>query len=145
MIRKQHLGVYCVIFSPENELALIRKKRGPYTGLLDLPGGTIAYGEDLEAALHREVFEETGLKLDQIVLRNAMAFNYEYEEGDAPANLFHIAIIYEGTISQKQPLAPTINDLDAAAADWVPLGKLEEHIVSPLVWNVLARWEHTGF
>lgn len=145
MIRKQHLGVYCVIFSPENEMALIRKKRGPYTGLLDLPGGAIEYSEDVENALHREIYEETGLKLDQVILRNVISFNFEYEEEGVPANLFHIAIIYEAGLSEKLPLTPIVKDLDADAADWVPLGEIEEDVVSPLVWNVLARWEHSGF
>jgi len=145
MIRKKHLGVYCVIFSPENELALIHKKRGPYTGLLDLPGGSIEYGEDVENALHREIYEETGLILDQVILRNVISFNFKFEEEGDPANLFHLAIIYEASLPEKKPLTPTVADLDAEAASWVPLRKLEEGVVSPLVWNVLARWEHSGF
>jgi 8-oxo-dGTP diphosphatase len=33
-------------------------------GLWDLPGGTIRFGESIESALNREVFEETGLKIE---------------------------------------------------------------------------------
>lgn len=145
MNKKQHLGVYCLIFSPENELALIKKKRGPYTGLLDLPGGSIEYGEDVEAALKREITEETGLILEKYLLRNAISFNFEYQIAGQPHNLFHIGIIYEGMVEKKQNLKPTTEELDASEAMWVPLGALEEDMVSPLVWNVLARWEHSGF
>ncbi len=145
MIKKQHLGVYCLIFSPDNELALIHKKRGPYTGLLDLPGGSIEYGEDVEEALRREVLEETGLTVEGLSLRNAISFNFEYQEEEQPCNLFHIGIIYEGSVDKKEQLRPTVTDLDASDAEWIPLGALEEDKVSPLLWNVLARWEHSGF
>jgi 8-oxo-dGTP pyrophosphatase MutT (NUDIX family) len=145
MIKKQHLGVYCVIFSPENEMALIEKSRGPYTGLLDLPGGSIEYGEDIEEALKRELMEELGLSLDSYILKNTISFNFEYEEEGQQCNLFHIAIIYEAQLQDKPELKPTVHDLDASGAKWVPLGQLEEEVVSPLVWNVLARWEHSGF
>lgn len=145
MIQKKHLGVYCVIFSPDNEMALIEKSRGPYTGKLDLPGGSIEYGEAIEKALEREIREETGLEMESHLLRNVISFNYEYEEDEQPCNLFHIAIIYEGLLKEKQTLKPTVANLDASAAKWVPLGQLEEDVVSPLVWNVLAKWEHSGF
>ncbi|KAA3630393.1 MAG: NUDIX domain-containing protein [Bacteroidetes bacterium] len=145
MVKKQHLGVYCLIFSPENELALIHKKRGPYTGLLDLPGGSIEYGEEVEEALKREILEETGLALERFSLRNVISFNHEYQEQELAHNLFHIAIIYEGVVDEKEQLKPTVSDLDASDAEWVPLGALEQDKVSPLLWNVLARWEHSGF
>lgn len=145
MVKKQHLGVYCLIFSPENELALIHKKRGPYTGLLDLPGGSIEYGEDVEEALKREILEETGLEPERFSLRNVISFNHKYQEGDQACNLFHIGIIYEGVVGEKKQLRPTVSGLDASDAEWVPLGALEEDKVSPLLWNVLARWEHSGF
>jgi 8-oxo-dGTP diphosphatase len=40
----QHVGVYGVLVKNES-LLLVRKSRGPYIGLFDLPGGKIEHGE----------------------------------------------------------------------------------------------------
>jgi 8-oxo-dGTP diphosphatase len=37
-----------------------------YSGLLEIPGGRIQLGEDIQTALRREVEEETGLKIDEM-------------------------------------------------------------------------------
>jgi 8-oxo-dGTP diphosphatase len=42
---------------------LIRRKNSPYKGHWALPGGFVEYGETVEAAVIREVKEETGLEI----------------------------------------------------------------------------------
>ena len=54
-----HFGVYGVVIQ-ESRLLTVRKARGPYTGLLDLPGGSPNPGETRDEALIRELREETG-------------------------------------------------------------------------------------
>lgn len=55
-----HVGIYGVI-TKDDSILVIRKSRGPYKGLFDLPGGRPLHGEPLEQALKREVAEETGI------------------------------------------------------------------------------------
>ena len=57
-----HLGIYGLVLK-HNSILLVHKARGPYTGLLDLPGGKPLHGEPLDDALAREVNEETGIKM----------------------------------------------------------------------------------
>ena len=61
-ITKTHFGVYG-IFKEDKKILLIKKARGPYTGLYDLPGGSQEAGESFEETLKREFLEETGLTL----------------------------------------------------------------------------------
>jgi ADP-ribose pyrophosphatase YjhB (NUDIX family) len=48
----------------DNKVLLVRRARSPAKGFYSLPGGRVEFGESLHAALHREVDEETGLKID---------------------------------------------------------------------------------
>ena len=57
------VGVGGVIVE-EGKVLLIRRKYEPLKGHWSLPGGMVEIGETLEAALARELLEETGLAVD---------------------------------------------------------------------------------
>ena len=61
------LAVSAAIFRDDNIL-LVRRARSPGKGFYSLPGGRVEFGESLHTALHREVDEETGLKIEIIGL-----------------------------------------------------------------------------
>ena len=48
----------------DRKVVLIRRKYEPLKGHWSLPGGMVEIGETLEAALTREMLEETGLAVD---------------------------------------------------------------------------------
>ena len=56
------LGVGALIFDG-NRILLVERGNPPLAGYWSLPGGCVEAGEQLEAALVREVFEETGLRV----------------------------------------------------------------------------------
>jgi 8-oxo-dGTP diphosphatase len=64
-LHPQHpqLAVSGAIFR-DDKVLLVRRARSPGKGLYSLPGGRVEFGESVHAALHREVDEETGLKID---------------------------------------------------------------------------------
>jgi 8-oxo-dGTP diphosphatase len=57
------VGVGGVIVD-DGKVVLIRRRYEPLKGHWSLPGGTVELGETLEAALAREMLEETGLDVD---------------------------------------------------------------------------------
>ena len=61
------LAVSAAIFR-DDRILLVRRARSPAKGFYSLPGGRVEFGETLHAALHREVDEETGLKIEIIGL-----------------------------------------------------------------------------
>jgi 8-oxo-dGTP diphosphatase len=61
------LAVSAAIFR-DDKILLVRRARSPAKGFYSLPGGRVEFGETLHAALHREVDEETALKIQIIGL-----------------------------------------------------------------------------
>ena len=61
------LAVSAAIFR-DGKILLVRRAGAPARGLYSLPGGRVEFGESLHAALHREVAEETALKIEIIGL-----------------------------------------------------------------------------
>ncbi len=61
------LAVSAAIFR-DGKILLVRRARFPAKGFYTLPGGRVEFGETLHAALHREVGEETALKIEIVDL-----------------------------------------------------------------------------
>lgn len=61
------LAVSAAIFRDDRVL-LVRRARSPARGFYSFPGGRVEFGETLHAALHREVDEETALRIDIVGL-----------------------------------------------------------------------------
>jgi 8-oxo-dGTP diphosphatase len=57
------LAVSAAIFR-DGKILLVRRARFPAKGVYSLPGGRVEIGETVHAALHREVKEETALKIE---------------------------------------------------------------------------------
>jgi ADP-ribose pyrophosphatase YjhB (NUDIX family) len=57
------LAVSAAIFR-NDKILLVRRAGSPARGFYSLPGGRVEFGETLHTALHREIAEETGLKIE---------------------------------------------------------------------------------
>ena len=60
---RPQLAVSAAIFR-DGKVLLVRRARSPAKGFYSLPGGRVEFGESLHTALHREVDEETGLRIE---------------------------------------------------------------------------------
>jgi ADP-ribose pyrophosphatase YjhB (NUDIX family) len=65
--RHPQLAVSAAIFSA-GQVLLVRRARSPARGFWSLPGGRVEFGETLHAALHREIDEETALRIEIVGL-----------------------------------------------------------------------------
>jgi ADP-ribose pyrophosphatase YjhB (NUDIX family) len=61
------LAVSAAIFR-DDKILLVRRARAPAKGFYSLPGGRVEFGESLQTALHREVEQETALKIEIVGL-----------------------------------------------------------------------------
>lgn len=138
----RHIGVYgvCIV---DGHVLLVHKARGPYTGLLDLPGGGIEFGEAPEAALRREFIEETGIIIDTPLLLCVSSNQVHYVASDGvPEELHHFGLIYSVSVAPHEQIGhdsgmilPAIKSLpdgqDSGGAIWIPLNSLDTDTLTP--------------
>jgi 8-oxo-dGTP diphosphatase len=95
-------------------ILLVRRARPPFRGYWALPGGFVELRETVEAALHRELREETGLN----GTAGAIVGVYSGPDRDPRKPTTTIAFLVRGRGGR-----PNAGD-DAERAQWVPLGEL---------------------
>jgi ADP-ribose pyrophosphatase YjhB (NUDIX family) len=72
------IPVVVVIVPVDDGVLLIRRNVEPRSGLLALPGGYVDLGETWQAAGAREVYEETGLRVDAAALSAFQVHSGDY-------------------------------------------------------------------
>ena len=89
----KQIGAYGLILK-DNKILLINKVGGPYDGKLDLPGGTIEWGETPESALIRELEEEVGINIIEYEIFDGDAVTIEWMHKNKIEQIHHIGFFY---------------------------------------------------
>jgi len=133
---------------PAPEILLIQRGHEPFKGRWALPGGFVEIDEPIEAAVHREVAEETGLS--GVPFFSAGTFG---KPGRDPRGRT-ISVLFVGTIPlQLHPTARAGDD--ARNAQWFSLEQIPElafdHAdlihqgMATLAADAIHRWRVLGF
>ena len=139
LITKTHFGVDGRIVK-NGKILLIRKARGPYTGLYDLPGGSQEEGESYLETLTREIMEETGcevIKAENERFKSIIFSDFTVER-DEKCVLQHEAILHDVEIKGE----PKTNGdgLDSNGAVWVDIKDLTAANSTP--YALMAAHNH---
>lgn len=137
-VTRTHFGVYGVIIQ-NNKMLLIKKARGPYTGLYDLPGGGQERGESFHETLAREIKEETGCDILCSGEGNfySIIFSDFTKESGETGILQHNAMLYD--VETEGELLSTGDGLDSNGAVWVKIKELSKENATPLVLAAMKR------
>lgn len=133
-----HVGSYGVIIR-DRKIALIKKARGGYKGLYDLPGGGIEHDETPVETLHRELMEEIGVSIVKAELLDAVSKTFKWDVNDKLIqDLHHIGILYTVEIESDE-LKTDADGLDSLGGEWIDIDKVKEEDVSPFTWMALKK------
>src|SRR5262245_64117158 len=98
-----------------NAVLLIRRGKPPAQGQWSIPGGRVALGETLEAAVVRELREEVAMDIRPVSVGKVMDRIYRDSEGRVTYH--YVVIDYVCEAGHGEPLAGS----DAAAAGFVEI------------------------
>ena len=131
----KQLGAYGIVIS-NNKILLIKKFGGPYDDKLDLPGGTIEFGESPVEALKRELLEEVGIEVIncQLVDVDSVSFEWSFKE-DVLVKVHHTGIFFKVTDYnnevKKEVKVDDVND-DSLGADFFEIKELRKDELSAI-------------
>lgn len=128
-----HLGIYGVL-KADNTILVIKKSRGPYKNLFDLPGGKPNHGENLFEALKREFLEETNISIRKCTLINNFSFLISYQnEKNENCQFYHIALLYLIDSADINKHNPFIIEEDVYESLWINKDQISLNNSSPLL------------
>ena len=144
MKKIKHIGSYGLILDNDN-IVLIDKVGGPYNGKLDLPGGTIEFGETPEETLIRELEEEVGIKVIDYELFDGNSVNVIWNHKGELENIHHIGFFYkinnyENNIKSSINI-DSIND-DSRGAKFYNIKDLKKESLSDIAQLEIEKLEY---
>jgi ADP-ribose pyrophosphatase len=120
-----------VVFLGDSVL-MIKRDGPPHEGRWSVPGGSVEVGETVEAAVAREVLEETGVKVRPV----KVVLVHDLIERDPKGRVrFHYAI---ADILCEYVEGDPMPDSDAVNARWIPVRELHEYDVSEGALRAIA-------
>jgi 8-oxo-dGTP diphosphatase len=110
-------------------------------GVWTLPGGGIDHGEHPLVALHREVYEETGLAYTVGPLLDIGSRHFIGRAPSGQLEDFHgLRLVYAGSVPVDQP--PQVIEVGGSTdeAAWIPVGELSRISALAAVRDAFATW-----
>ncbi|GAA6526232.1 NUDIX domain-containing protein [Intrasporangium sp. DVR] len=134
----QRVAAYAVVRSDRGLLLTQYNDLTHVAGSWGLPGGGLDDGESPVEGVHREVWEETGQRIELGGLAEVQSSHWIGRAPNGVVEDFHaVRIVYRA--SCPQPTDTTVHDVGGTTADarWVPLDLLGELSLS-------APWHHVS-
>ena len=114
-------------------MLLVERGKPPLQGYWSLPGGVLEVGERLEEGIHREVLEETGLKIR--ISGVAEIFERIMRDEAGRPEYHYVLIDYLCRASGGSLCAAS----DCARAEWVPRRRLGEYRITEGTLPVIEK------
>ncbi|MEO0084668.1 MAG: NUDIX domain-containing protein [candidate division WOR-3 bacterium] len=116
-----------------NDLLLINRRNPPFCGLWGMPGGKIHYGEHLDEAVRREIWEECHIKTRWVKLCGVVTENLYLDQNEIMHYLLHIC--------QLKPISWKIESSVEGKVAWFAISRLAayRHLMIPSDFIMLKR------
>lgn len=133
-----NFGVYGIC-TKGDEVLVIKKGRGPYKGLYDLPGGRVEFGELVETALKREYEEEIGVEITAVKFIGYNEYFCKFTNDLGEEKDFHQVGLYFTVECDTTTIKKDADGHDSLGAVFIPKKKLELHNCSQIALEMIHK------
>ena len=116
-----------------SRVLLVERGKEPLKGYWSLPGGLVETGERLEAAISREVLEETGLTVKPLYL--AEIFERIMHDDEGRVEYHYVLADYVCKVMSGAPVASD----DASSVDWFRVDRLDDLLLTAGTREVIEK------
>ena len=129
---RPYVGVGVIVFR-DHEVLLIRRKKEPNKGQWSIPGGRQILGETVAEAVRRELLEETGVKVDRLLLVDVVDAIIPDVEGKIKYHYTLVDYMGQWQSGESRP-----GD-DAKEVRWVRLNQLSSYSLLEKTMNIIQK------
>lgn len=137
-VKSTHVGAYGFIIK-DDCIALIKKARGGYKGMLDIPGGGIEHDETPSDALKRELMEEAGVTVNNFELIDVTSRTFKWQMyEDTIEDLHHIGVLYKVDVFEDE-VKSEADGIDSAGCNFYKINELDKEQLTPFAIDGLIK------
>ena len=127
-----YVGVGVIVFR-DQEVLLVKRNKDPNKGHWSIPGGRQMLGETLAEAAQRELLEETGVKVDQLLLVDVVDAIIPDVEGKIKYHYTLVDYMGQWLSGESRP-----GD-DAQEVRWVLLNEISAYSLLEKTMNIIQK------
>ena len=129
---RPYVGVGVIVFR-DKDVLLVKRNKDPNKGFWSIPGGKQILGETLVEAAQRELFEETGVRVDSLLLVDVADSIISDAEGKIK---YHYTLVdYMGHWYSGNSRAGD----DAQEVRWVHMNELSSYSLLEKTMNIIHK------
>jgi len=129
---RPYVGVGTIVFR-DQEVLLVKRNKEPYKGQWSIPGGRQMIGETAAEAAKRELLEETGVKVNKLLLVDVVDAIIPDVEGKIEYHYTLVDYMGQWQSGESRP-----GD-DAQEVKWVRLNELSSYSLLEKTMNIIQK------
>ena len=129
---RPYVGVGVIVFC-DKEVLLVQRNKEPNKGHWSIPGGRQMLGETAAEAARRELLEETGVKVDQLLLVDVVDAIIPDVEGKIKYHYTLVDYMGQWQSGESRP-----GD-DAQEVRWVRLNEISSYSLLEKTMNIIQK------
>ncbi len=133
-----NFGVYGIC-TKGDQVLVIKKGRGPYKGLYDLPGGRIEFGEHVEIALKREFEEEVSVEVTALNFIGYNEYFCKFTNDLNEVKDFQHVGLYFSVECDSSKIKTDADGHDSLGALFIPVQNLNLQNCSQIAFEMIQR------
>ncbi|WP_425214402.1 NUDIX domain-containing protein [Tumidithrix helvetica] len=132
-------------FVDADEVLLIHQMTLPEIDCWDLPGGGLEPNETVLEGLHREIQEETGIAVFDVLQLLAVTDSFFPDPLISGGVLHNVNIIYQCSVDRQScVLSSSDPEIGSKGIQWLPIRTITSDICSVRCWQALTAFRRTN-